>query len=213
MNHWCAANASWRGCLAILATFSLLWAGSAACADSAAKVAATQVPVETGDYVIGPGDSLRVFVLQNPELSTEVPVRPDGKITTPLVNDMVAVGKTAGTLSKEIELVLAEYVRSPTVSVIVTKSAGAFAQVRVVGQAASPKALPYRAGMTVLDAIIEVGGLSQYAAGNRAQLVRTDGSKVTRIRIKLHDLLNKGEVKHNLPLRAGDVLVIPEARF
>jgi polysaccharide export outer membrane protein len=180
---------------------------------AAPAVPAVSTAPPVGDYIIGPGDSVRVFVLQNPELSTEVPVRPDGKITTPLVNDMVAVGKTAGVLSKDIEAVLAEYVRSPTVNIIVTKSAGAYAQVRVVGQAATAKALPYRSGMTVLDAIIEVGGLSQYAAGNRAQLVRSEGGKIVRRKVRLEDLLNKGDIAQNLDLRPGDVLVIPEARF
>jgi polysaccharide biosynthesis/export protein len=201
------ARASWMGSLVVIASLMVL----GVCPVAAAEAAPLLAPA--ADYVIGPGDAIRVFVLQNPELSVEVPVRPDGKITTPLVNDMVAVGKTAGALSKDIEAELSEYVRSPTVSVIVTRSAGAYAQVRVVGQAASPKALPFRAGMTVLDAIIEVGGLSQYAAGNRAQLVRTDGGKVTRVRVRLQDLLNNGDIEQNIPLRAGDVLVIPEARF
>jgi polysaccharide biosynthesis/export protein len=212
MNAGRWARASWVDGLAMIVGV-LAWCSGPAAAAAAEAEAALSAPIVTPDYVIGPGDAIRVFVLQNPELSAEVPVRPDGKITTPLVNDIVAVGKTAGILSKDIEAALSEYVRSPTVSVIVTRSAGAFAQIRVVGQAASPKALPFRAGMTVLDAVIEVGGLSQYAAGNRAQVIRTEGAKVTRIRVRLQDLLNKGDIEENLPLRAGDVLVIPEARF
>jgi len=188
-------------------------------APSNRAAAATQEPAEatkpitSPDYVIGPGDTLRIFVLRSPELSTEVPVRPDGKITTPLVNDMVAVGKSASQLAADIEKSLAEYVRSPTVSVIVSVPAGAFGQVRVVGQAVSPRALPFRNGMTVLDVIIEVGGLSQYAAGNRARVVRKDGNGTKQIKLKLDDLLNKGDVKQNLRMEPGDILVIPEARF
>ena len=211
MNAGRRARTSWVNGLAVTISLLAWFSGPAAAAE--AEAAAPSATIATPDYVIGPGDAIRVFVLQNPELSAEVPVRPDGKITTPLVNDIVAVGKTAGVLSKDIEVALSEYVRSPTVSVIVTRTAGAFAQIRVVGQAASPKALPFRAGMTVMDAVIEVGGLSQYAAGNRAQVVRTEGAKVTRIRVRLQDLLNKGDIEENLPLRAGDVLVIPEARF
>lgn len=162
------------------------------------------------DYIIGAGDTLRVFVLRSPELSTEVPVRPDGKITTPLVNDMVAAGKTASQLAKDIEAALSEYVRTPTVSVIVSSPHGTYGQVRVVGQAVSPRAIPFRNDMTVLDVIIEVGGLSQYAAGNRARLVHKDGKQV---RLRLDDLLNKGDVSQNVKMQAGDILVIPEARF
>lgn len=191
----------------------------AACASGSGPVSSEQVVQQTAepaageDYVIGPGDTLRVFVLRSPELSTEVPVRPDGKITTPLVNDMVSVGKTASQLARDIEVALAEYVRSPTVSVIVSRPAGAFGQVRVVGQAVSPRALPFRSGMTVLDVIIEVGGLSQYAAGNRARVIRKEGNSVRQIRLRLHDLLNEGDVSQNLKMEPGDLLVIPEARF
>lgn len=165
------------------------------------------------DYIIGAGDVLRVFVLRSPELSAEVPVRPDGKITTPLVNDMMAVGKTASQLAKDIESNLAEYVRTPTVSVIISRPVGAFGQVRVVGQAVNPRALPFRKDMTVLDVIIEVGGLSQYAAGNRARVIRSAGGSSKQIHLKLDNLLNKGDVSQNLKMEPGDILVIPEARF
>src|SRR3981081_724338 len=117
--------------------------------------------------VTGPGDPLEITVLRNPELNAEVPVRPDGKISTPLVNDAVAVGKTLTQLAQEMEKVIGEYVRAPTGSVIVTRPVSTFSQVKVVGQAVSPKAVPYRSGMTVLDLVIEVGGLSQLAAGER----------------------------------------------
>lgn len=165
------------------------------------------------EYVIGPGDGLRIVVLRNPELGSEVTVRPDGKISSPLVSDMVAVGKTPSQLAKDIEGVLQEFVRAPTVSVIVTHATGAFSQIKIVGQAVSPRAIPYRSGMRVLDAIIEVGGLSQYAAGNRAKVMRTEGGKTKQIRVRLDDLLNRGDVSQDLLLRPGDILVIPEARF
>lgn len=174
----------------------------------------TAVSQSPGDeYVVGPGDTLRIFVLRNPELSVEVPVRPDGKISTPLASDLVAVGKTPSQLARDLEKELAEYVRSPTVSVIVTHPASVFSQVKVVGQAAHPQAIPFRNGMTVLDVIIEVGGLSQFAAGNRAKIVRTKDGKTEEIRVRLEDLLNRGDVSQNLPMNAGDVLVIPESRF
>jgi polysaccharide biosynthesis/export protein len=184
--------------------------GSVAVAQTAAPAVA---PAAGPDYIIGPRDTLRVFVLRSPELTAEVPVRPDGKISTPLVNDMQAVGKTASQLSHDIEVVLGEFVRSPTVSVIVTNAQGVTGQVRVVGQAVNPRSLPYRAGMTVLDVIIEVGGLSQYAAGNRAKLMRKQGSGTKEIRVKLKDLLEDGDMSQNLAIERDDVLVIPESRF
>lgn len=198
--------------LALLVVSGL--AGAAAAADVAKPAAA---PAAAGDvdpdYIIGPRDTLRVFVLRSPELTAEVPVRPDGKISTPLVNDMQAVGKTASQLAHDIETVLAEYVRSPTVSVIVTNAQGITGQVRVVGQAVNPRSLPFRAGMTVLDVVIEVGGLSQYAAGNRAKLMRKQGSGVKEIRLKLKDLLEDGDMSQNIAIERNDVIVIPESRF
>lgn len=165
------------------------------------------------NYIIGPGDALQVFVWRNPELTVTVPVRPDGKISTPLVEDMVAVGKSPSALARDIEEVLAEYVRSPQVNVIVTQPASAFSQVKVMGQVQRPQALAYREGMTVLDAILEVGGLAQFAAPNRAKLLRTEDGKQTEVRIQLGRLLNNGDLKQNLPLRPGDVLLVPESRF
>ena len=145
------------------------------------------------DYIIGPGDTLQVFVWRNPELSVTIPVRPDGKISTPLVENMVAVGKTAPQLSRDMEGVLAEYVRSPKVNIIVTTAASAFSLVKVVGQVMHPQALPYREGMTVLDAMLEVGGLSQFASGNRARVVRVVNGQQTTIHVKLGDLVNNGD--------------------
>jgi polysaccharide biosynthesis/export protein len=170
-------------------------------------------PVVGPDYIIGPGDTLQIFVWRNPELSVQVPVRPDGKISTPLVEDMVAVGKTPPQLARDMEGVLSEYVRSPKVNIIVTTAASAFSLVKVVGQVAHPQALPYREGMTVLDAVLEVGGLGQFASGNRARIVRMVNGKETVIHVKLEDLVNNGDVKENVPLKAGDVLVVPQSLF
>jgi polysaccharide export outer membrane protein len=166
------------------------------------------------EYRIGPGDNLQVFVWNHPELTVTVPVRPDGLISTPLVENMAAASKTPSQLSRDLEKALAEYVRSPTVNVIVTSFVGAFAdQVRVVGQAQKPQALPYRSNMTVLDVMIAVGGLSEFAAGNRAVVVRQEGDKNLRIPVRLSDLMNDGDIGANLTMRPGDVLIIPESRF
>ncbi len=169
--------------------------------------------VVTPDYLIGPGDSLHVFVFQNEELSTTVPVRPDGKISMPLVEDMVAVGKTPSQLARDIEKSLGVYVKSPKVNVVVMQAMSIFSQVKVIGQVVKPQALPFREGMTVLDAILAVGGMGQFAAGNRAHLVRTENGKQTEIKIKLDALVNSGDMKQNLPMRPGDVLVVPESRL
>jgi polysaccharide export outer membrane protein len=165
------------------------------------------------DYLIGPGDSVQVFVWRNPDLTVTVPVRPDGKISTPLVENMVAVGKTPSQLARDIESALSTYVKSPEVNVIVTVPASVFSQVKIIGQVLHPQALPYREGMTVLDAVLAVGGLGQFAAGNRAHLVRTVNGKSEEIKIRLEGLVNDGDMKQNLRLQPGDVLVVPETRF
>jgi polysaccharide export outer membrane protein len=169
--------------------------------------------VDPNQYVIGPGDTVQIFVWRNPELTATVPVRPDGKISTPLDEDMVAVGKTPSQLARDIEKVLSEYVRAPTVNVIVTQPVGTFSQVQIIGQVMKPGSLPYRAGMKVLDAVLAVGGLTQFAAGNRAKVVRTVEGKKEQIKVKLDALVNKGDMSQNLDLRPGDVLVVPESIF
>jgi polysaccharide export outer membrane protein len=185
-----------------------LWAGVAHAQAPAADAA------PSASYIIGPGDTLRVFVWSHEDLSVVVPVRPDGRISTPLVEDMQASGKTSTQLARDIEAVLQQYVRTPTVSVIVEQFVGAFSEsVRVVGQAAKPQALAYRDGMTLLDAMIAVGGLAEYAAGNRAKVIRRVGDKQTEIKVRLDDLLNDGDVRQNMPLRPGDIVIIPESRF
>ena len=172
------------------------------------------VSVEATEYRIGPGDNLQVFVWNHPELTVTVPVRPDGLISTPLVENMKAEGKTPSQLSRDLETALAEYVRSPTVNVIVTQFVGAYAdQIRVVGQAQKPQSLPYRANMTVLDVMIAVGGLAEFAAGNRAVIMRPQGEQQQRIPVRLSDLMNEGDIGANIPMRPGDVLIIPESRF
>jgi polysaccharide export outer membrane protein len=183
-------------------------------------IAAEPLPVPSppdagvpADYRIGPGDTLKVYVFQNEELSTTVPVRPDGKISTPLVEDMIAVGKSPSQLARDIEKSLAEYVKTPRVNVVVMVAASVFSQVKVIGQVKIPQALPYRDGMTVLDAVLAVGGLGQFAAGNRSHIVRTENGKQVEIKVKLDALVNSGDMKQNLLLKPGDVLVVPETRF
>lgn len=165
------------------------------------------------DYIIGPGDSLQIFVWRNPELTATVPVRPDGKISTPLVENMVAVGKNPSMLARDIEGVLSEYVKSPQVNVIVTQPASVFSQVKVIGQVQHAQALSFREGMTVLDAVLAAGGLGTYAAGNRARLIRTVNGKQTEIKLKISSIVNGGDMRTNMLLKAGDVIVVPESRF
>ena len=167
------------------------------------------------EYQIGPGDILQIFVWQNPEVSVTVPVRPDGMVSTPLIEEIEAVGKTPKQLARDMEAELARYIKTPQVNVIVTQFVGVFdKQIRVVGQAAQPRAIPYRQNMTVLDVMIEVGGLSETAAGNRAKIIRElpDGT-TEEIKVRINDLLNKGKIEQNVRLRPGDVLMIPESVF
>jgi polysaccharide biosynthesis/export protein len=170
-------------------------------------------PVDPKSYIIGPGDVVRVFVWRNPELTVQLPVRPDGKISTPLVDDVVAVGKTPTQLAREIETVLAEFIRSPTVNVIVVEPASTFSQVKIVGQVLKPQAVAYRQGLSVLDAVLAVGGMTPFAAGNRAKIVRKTDGKTIEIKVRLNDLVGKGDMRENHELQPGDVLIIPESSF
>ncbi len=181
---------------------------------SAAFVQAREGPGE--EYVIGPLDQLSVFVWRNPELSAKVQVRPDGRITTPLINDMPAVGKTPTMLADDMKLALGEYIKDPIVSVIIENFSGTFSQqVRIVGATAKPASLPFRANMTLLDAMIAVGGLSEFAAGNRARLVRYDRNtgKQTEFALRIGSLLKNGDSKANVRLEPGDVIIIPQSMF
>lgn len=167
-------------------------------------------------YIIGPLDELTIFVWRNPELGAKVQVRPDGRITTPLISDMVAVGKTPAQLSADIKGVLNKYIEDPLVSVMVDKFQGTFSQqVRIIGATEKPASIPYRANMTLLDAMIEVGGLSEFAAGDKARLVRQD--RVTgqqkEYDLKISRLVKRGDTSANVRLEPGDVIIIPESMF
>ncbi len=164
-------------------------------------------------YLIGPGDNLNIVIWRNPELSTSVPVRPDGMITTPLVEDIRATNKTPTQLAREIEKALTKYIQDPIVTIIVTNFVGPYSeQIRIVGQAARPQTLAYREHMSLLDVMIAVGGLTDFAAGNRATILRTREGN-TQYSVRLNDLLQKGDVSANVDMRPGDVLIIPESYF
>jgi polysaccharide export outer membrane protein len=169
--------------------------------------------IDNYSYIIGPGDTLNIIVARNPELSMSVPVRPDGKISTPLVDEMLAQGKTSVQLARELETQLGKYVRDPVVTVVVTNVVGSYSeQVRVVGEAARPQFLPYRQKMTLLDVMIAVGGLTDFAAGNKATILRTtEGNKLYSVRLK--DLLKGGDISANVEMRPGDILIIPQSLF
>jgi len=164
-------------------------------------------------YLIGPGDQLNVVVWRNADLSTTVPVRPDGRITVPLVEDIPAAGKDPTTLARDIEKALSKYIRDPVVSVVITSFNGQYnEQIRVIGQAAKPQVLPYRQSMTVLDVMIAVGGLTDTADGNGATILRTaENNKVYRVRLR--DLVKRGDVSANVQMVPGDVLIIPQSLF
>jgi polysaccharide biosynthesis/export protein len=193
-----------------------LLAGCAAPSPTAAELKAQKVPAEPGEYVIGSGDTLSVFVYQAPELSEPgVTVRPDGRISIPLVQDIQAAGLTAPALARRIEARLKTYLKDPNVTVIVRSFVGPFdRQIRVIGQATEPEAIPYRDGMTVLDVMIATRGLTKFAAGNRAFVIRhLPGGKEEKIPVHLDSLLNDGDMRQNIPMQPGDTLVIPETWF
>lgn len=168
------------------------------------------------EYVIGPLDELTIFVWRNPELGGKVQVRPDGRITTPLITDMPAVGKTPTMLAQDIRIQLSRYINDPIVSVIVNEATGTFSQqVRVIGATERPASLPFRANMTLLDAMIAVGGLGEYAAGNRARLVRFNRAtgRQQEYSLRINDLIRRGDTSANVRLQPGDVIIIPESAF
>ena len=205
--------------LASSAVISLALSGCAGGSSGPQLPAAAFVAMQEGpgeDYIIGPLDELTIFVWRNPELGAKVQVRPDGRVTTPLITDMPAVGKTPKMLADDITLQLSQFIQDPLVSVIVNKFAGTYSQqVRVIGATGKPASLPYRANMTLLDAMIAVGGLSEYAAGNRAKLIRFDKEtgKQAEYGLRLGDLLKRGDSKANVMLMPGDVIIIPESQF
>ncbi|MCF6337526.1 MAG: polysaccharide export protein [Gammaproteobacteria bacterium] len=165
-------------------------------------------------YIIGPGDNVNIFVWGNGELSSSVPVRPDGRITTPLVEDVVASGKTASQLARDMEKELARYIKNPVVTVIVTGFTGRYSeQIRVIGEAAKAQSLPYKEHLTLLDVMIAVGGLTELAAGNKASIVRVVDGKQQQYNVRLEDLIQNGDITANVDMLPGDVLIIPEAWF
>jgi polysaccharide biosynthesis/export protein len=207
--------------LAVVLATSLLAACDGPSAGPPRAVAAKATPAQPGDlnsdrYVIGAGDSLSVFVYRNPDLSdSAVAVRPDGRISTPLIDDITAAGKTPTQLSHDIEDRLKKYIQDPNVTVIVRSFVGpSDRQVKVIGEATDPQALPYRDGMTLLDVMIATKGLTKYAAGNRAIIVRRDASgKDQSIHVHLSDLLKNGDITQNVNMQPGDTLIIPQSWF
>jgi polysaccharide biosynthesis/export protein len=182
---------------------------------AAASDAASEQQVSE-NYIIGALDEITIFVWRNQELGANVQVRPDGRITTPLITDMIAAGKTPAQLADDIRAALAQYIQEPLVSVMVNRPQGTFSQqIRIVGATERPAALPYRANMTLLDAMIAVGGLSEYAAGDRARLVRTDRAtgQQRQYDLRIASLIRRGDMRANVRLEPGDVILIPESMF
>jgi len=209
---WISCKTGWIVTCLVVGMLSLTACEPEVPADTSASIPPMNTPGP--DYLIGPGDNLQIFVWRNPELTTTVPVRPDGRISVPLVEDMVAVGKTPTTLARDLEGVLKQYVQEPIVNVIVTGFVGPFAQqVRVVGEAAKPQAISYRANMSVLDVMIEVGGLTRFASGNRTTIFRHVDGKDVQERVRLDDLLKDGDVTANVKMLPGDILIIPQSYF
>lgn len=209
--NWLDSGKNWLKRLALVAAFGAL----GGCATTGMpEMPEASAPPPSRDYLIGPGDSLNVMVWRNPEVSMAVSVRPDGKITTPLVEDLQATGKTPNELAREIEKTLAKYIQDPIVTVIVTSFVGPYTeQIRVIGQAAKPQALPYRRGMSLMDVLIAVGGITEFAAGNRASLVRSIDGQQHKMNVRLNDLIKGGDITANVEVRPGDVLIIPESYF
>lgn len=192
----------------------------AACANTG-KPPAAPVSAATQDYnyIIGPGDNLNIIVWRNPELSMAVPVRPDGKFSTPLIDELVGQGKTSTQVAREVEKQLEKYVRDPVVTVVVTTFVGPYdQQIRVVGEAAKPQALPFKQYMTLLDVMIAVGGLTDFADGNEATILRTadggkDGVGGKQFSVRLRDLIRRGDISANVEMKPGDILIIPQGWF
>jgi polysaccharide export outer membrane protein len=197
--------------LALLLVAALAVAGCTSTSSLPAAPAAAASPDYS--YIIGAGDSLNIIVWRNPELSLSVPVRPDGKISAPLVDELEAQGKTSVQIARDIERRLSTYVRDPVVTVIVSGFVGPFSeQIRVVGEAARPQSLPYRQKMTLLDLMIVVGGLTDFADGNAAIILRTSEDN-KQYSVRLRDLIRRGDVSANVEMKPGDILIIPQSYF
>jgi len=193
----------------MIAASALIFTGCASNYPAAPASAAS----ENYNYVIGPGDNVNIQVWRNPELSMSVPVRPDGRITGPLVEDLVAMGKTPTALARDMEKELSKFIRDPVVTVIVTGFVGPYSeQIRVIGEAAKPQTLPYKQKMTMLDVMIVVGGITDFADGNSATILRTSENNA-QYRVRLKDLVKRGDFSANVEMKPGDVLIIPQSWF
>ena len=198
----------------LLITLSIVTACSTTSEIDAGAMASSSNAPSKSEYLIGPGDTLQVYVWRNADISVTVPVRPDGYISTPLVEDIKAVNKTPSELARDIEKRLSRYIRDPVVTVIVTNFVGTYSKsIRVIGEATKPQALPYRENMTLLDVMIAVGGLTDFAAGNSAKLIRTQNGKTTQTEVHLKDLLQDGDITANKRILPGDIIMIPQSIF
>ena len=218
MNALHTKSVKWLACFIIIFPIFTL----SGCSNFQTKLAnlwtsyppAENVAVDMHNYLIGPGDELDIIVWRNPEVSMVIPVRPDGKITTPLVEDLTATEKTATQLARDIEEALAKYIQQPVVTVIVKRFVGPYSeQIRVIGEASEPQALPYRDKMTLMDVMIAVGGLTDFADGNDARIIRSIDGEEKQLSVRLEDLVRDGDITANVSMRQGDVLVIPESFF
>lgn len=206
LGGWVARRVGWIS-LAVALT------GCAGMGSGAHPMAPASASVPDYSYIVGPGDMLNIIVWRSPELSQSVPVRPDGMVSTPLVDGLLAQGKTSIQIARDVEKELSKYVRDPVVTVIVTGFVGPYSeQIRVVGEAAKPQFLPYKQKMTVLDVLIAAGGLTDFADGNSATLVRTAENN-KRYRVRLDDLLRHGDIGANVDVLPGDILIIPQGWF
>lgn len=203
---------SWFALLRLLFV-AMLGMGLVGCAANKYPPAPASAASNEYSYHIGPGDMVNIVVWRNPELSMSVPVRPDGKLAAPLIEDLPAIGKDPTTLARDIEQALSKFIRDPVVTVIVTQFVGPYSeQIRVVGEAAKPQVLPYKQKMTLLDVMIAVGGMTDFADGNGASILRpADGNQQYGVRVK--DLVKNGDVSANVEMRPGDVLIIPRSWF
>jgi len=201
-------------------TLTLLISGLLFLAGCSTNQVVNELPSASGNaehttrYKIAPGDTLQVFVWRNPEVSTSVTVRPDGLMTAPLLEEIPAAGKTPQELSRDVEKHLSTYLRDPLVTIIASGFQGTYKEkIRVVGEAAEPKSILYRDSMTLLDLIIEVGGITEFAAGNNTVIVRTENGQQTEYRVRVDDLIRDGDISANVDMKPGDIVIIPEAWF
>jgi polysaccharide export outer membrane protein len=193
---------------------ALVLAGIIGCTSNRFPPAPTTAATPDYNYIIGPGDTVNIIVWRNPELSMSVPVRPDGKITSPLIEDLPALGRDSTTLARDMEKALAKYVRDPVVTVIVTNFNGPYSeQIRIVGEATRPQVLAYRQNMTLLDVMIAVGGITDFANGNGATILRTAEGNKQQYNVRIRDLIKRGDVSANVDMKPGDVLIIPQSWF